>query len=557
MRDPVAVIRYMDAAGKPAELTLTKDVVVGRLPECDVVLPKATVSRQHARISRKNGRWVVADLGSSHGTFVNRVRIAEHTLGTGDRILVGEETIVFEEAGAATSDAIGVLTEHAIEAGDLMRTVMGTRRMDIAQLGTRPDPSVARTVNIGSGGARPGDTTDKPADGGHTLEMDAEIAGHLLALVKIGDELRRCADVDAIARRSLDIALRATGADRGALALSDDDAPGQFVVRARVAARGSADGIAPSRTFVDRVVSQKVALMALDTGADSDLSSAKSIVAQAIRSILCAPLWDGDAILGWIYLDRVQGGQAFRKQDLDLVTAIGHYAAAEIARHRLTRRVILAETRRAHFARFLSADVIKHVESVGAELSAQEQQVTVLFSDIKGFTSMSEKLDPAGVKRLLDDYFERMTEILLDKYGGTLDKYIGDAIMALFGAPFSKGPADDATRAVGAAVDMRDTIETLSKEKPEYDGFQVRIGINTGRMVAGMLGSRRRLEYSVIGDSVNIASRLESGGEPGRIQIGESTWELVKDAFDCELAGERTLKNRERPVKTYWVKGRR
>jgi len=537
-------LTYTDAAGKPASLELTRDVVIGRLPECDVVLPKATVSRQHARVQKKGSRWVVVDLGSSHGTFVNRIRVTEQALAPGDKVQVGDEHVSFEDGFAGES--LGVLTEHPVESGNLMQTVLGTRRMDVSQLVARPDRSVARTVQIGKS-VRPDESTDREKEGAEALKLDAEIAGHLLALVKIGDELRRCSGVDEIAKTSVEIALKATGADRGVLALSNNE--GVFTVVARVAARGDAETIVPSKTFVEKVVSQKIALMALDTTSDMALSAARSVVAQDIRSILCAPLWDGEKILGWLYLDKVHGSGRFRKEDLDLISAIGHYSAAEVARHRLTRRAI-------DLSRFLSADVIKHVAEVGAELSAKEQQVTVLFSDIKGFTGMSEKLDPSGVKALLDDYFERMTEILLDKYDGTLDKYIGDAIMALFGAPFSKGPEEDARRAVGAAVDMRDAIEVLSKTNPLYANFQVRIGVNTGRMVAGMLGSRRRLEYSVIGDAVNIASRLESSGEPGRIQIGESTYDLVKSAFACESAGERGLKNRERPVRAWWVIGR-
>ncbi len=108
-------------------------------------------------------------------------------------------------------------------------------------------------------------------------------------------------------------------------------------------------------------------------------------------------------------------------------------------------------------------------------------------------------------------------------------------------------------RAVHAAVAMRDAVEKLRREEPRYADLAIRIGVNTGRVVAGMLGSRRRLEYTVIGDAVNVAARLESTSEPNRIQIGESTHELVKHAFECEVSGERTFKNREKPVRAWWV----
>jgi len=103
---------------------------------------------------------------------------------------------------------------------------------------------------------------------------------------------------------------------------------------------------------------------------------------------------------------------------------------------------------------------------------------------------------------------------------------------------------------------MRDEIAKMRGERPEWADLDVRTGINTGRVIAGMLGSpQRRMEYTVIGDAVNVASRLESSGEPGKIQIGEATWLAVKDRFRCEPAGERQVKNREQPVRSFWVVG--
>jgi len=361
-----------------------------------------------------------------------------------------------------------------------------------------------------------------------------------------------------VCKTAVEMVMTATRTTRGVLALATPE--GVFIpVFQRVNGQRVETGeVQVSSTFVERMVSKRVALIALDTGLDEALSTARSVVAMNIRSILCTPLWDGEEILGYLYLDNTKIDHRFGKADLDFVSAVAHATASEIGRLRLVERIREEEERRRNLGRFLSPDVIKLIDeeaSAGLEptLSAREQLVTVLFTDIRGFTSLSERMKPAEVKRFLDDYFDRMTEIIIDRYQGTLDKYIGDAIMALFGAPFSNGSETDARRAVAAAVEMRDTLAGLRKQHPEYADIQIRVGINTGRMIAGMMGSQRRLEYSVIGDSVNVASRLESTAEPGTIQIGQSTHELVKDAFRCKLAGDRRVKNRAQPVRAYWV----
>ena len=554
-----------------------REMTVGRQPDCDIVIPKQFVSRKHARIAPETaGRWKVVDLDSSHGTFVNRLRVKEKVLAAGDQIVIGEDILVYEDGPApAVAVSIGpssrgaapeitnpephpisslittdakILSEAGIGEGDLMRTMLDARRRDVADLGRSTAPG----------------STDSAA---------RDVAGHLLALVKISDELRRCTDVDAVCRVAVEMAVRTTGANRGAIGLWDDEAAA-FVTRLTFDGSGRKSGgsLVISRTFVDKVVRDRIALIARDTNMDIELSGADSIVAAGIRSILCAPMWDGtgnpgdsgEQILGFLYLDITDGRRAFRNADLDLVTAIGHQAAAEISRLRLVDRIRSEEGRRRDLARFMSADVIRHIEEEskkngGKSLihTAKEMEVTILFADIQGFTRVAERLSPADVKKFLDEYLDYMTEVLVDQHGGTLDKYIGDAIMALWGAPFSKGIAIDAGNAVGAAVAMRDTMDVLRKTRPDFAHVEVRIGINTGRVVAGMIGSQRRLEYSVIGDPVNVASRLESSGEAGRILIGEATWEHIKDDFDCTFAGERQLRNREKSVKAWWVVGPR
>jgi len=316
-------------------------------------------------------------------------------------------------------------------------------------------------------------------------------------------------------------------------------------------------------------VKDRVALIARDTDRDVDLSSARSIVAMDIRSILCAPLVDagpardrsaGPAeVVGFLYLDRIGLGRTFVSRDLDLLCVIGYHAAAAIGRLTLAARIREEELRRQTLSRFFSGDVIRHIEEeanagrLDPTVSTREMEVTVLFADIVAFTSLSEGVSPPELKRFLDAYYDRMTEIVVDLCGGTLDKYVGDGVMALFGAPFSRGVDVEARQAVTAALRMRDAVGELRRELPEGRTFEVRFGLNTGRVVAGMMGSRRRLATFTASPSTEYSSRLESTADPGQVLIGEATWELVRDSFECEYAGERQVKNRARPVKCWRV----
>jgi adenylate cyclase len=184
-------------------------------------------------------------------------------------------------------------------------------------------------------------------------------------------------------------------------------------------------------------------------------------------------------------------------------------------------------------------------------IDAQEVDTTVMFSDIVGFTGMSEKMEPHRVALLLNEYFGEMTEIIF-KYEGTLDKFIGDAIMAVFGAPLAM--EDHAVRAVKTALEMREKLREFNDEKFGQEKINVRFGINSGPVVAGDIGSPKRIEYTVLGNTVNIAQRLEAGvAKPGQIIIGANTYELVKDHFELQELGEVSLKGLEQMTKVYEV----
>jgi adenylate cyclase len=188
------------------------------------------------------------------------------------------------------------------------------------------------------------------------------------------------------------------------------------------------------------------------------------------------------------------------------------------------------------------------------QLEVREQEVSILFSDLVGFTSLTENMPPRDVAHMLNDYFSLMTEVIF-KHEGTLDKFIGDAIMAVFGSPFPS--SDHALKAVECAREMRVALSEFNQERAGRDApLEFRIGINTGRVVAGDIGSPQRMEYTVLGNTVNMASRLESEvARPGSIVIGDSTFEKVRETIACRRLEGVTVKGISRLFNAYEVIG--
>jgi adenylate cyclase len=211
---------------------------------------------------------------------------------------------------------------------------------------------------------------------------------------------------------------------------------------------------------------------------------------------------------------------------------------------------------RTTFGKYMTQTVMDHLLAGKVSLGGELLQVTILFSDIRSFTTISEKMDPQALVALLNEYFTEMVGIVMQE-GGVVDKYIGDAIMAVFGAPVPK--PEDAVNAVRAAVRMRQALVTLNKrlEARGIPELRTGIGIHTGEVVAGNIGSEKRMEYTVIGDPVNLASRLESSTKDlgVNVLISEETYELTKDVVTTRQVREITVKGRKQPVMTYEILG--
>jgi len=535
---------YVDGDEQQTHSFTTGEVVLGRSPDCQVVLKDFGISRNHAKIVVDGDGVRILDLKSKNGTTVNGQPIVEAFLKDGDKILLGKLPITFSKTleGKVVLDEEKPLHE---EAGTIIRSVG-----DLSKLlsGVAPVPKSSTPVP----GAK---AAPAPAE----VQEIEKVNRILRALMKVAETLITTRPVEDVLQQVMDnVFEHIPGTNRGFLMLQDEVEKKliPMVIKYRDPSSAAEGKISISKTIAERVMKDRVSILTTDAQVDPRFSAGDSIRFHGIRSAMCAPLCAKDQVIGIVHVDSPMLTSCFTLNDLDLLTALANYAAVAVERARLNQKIVAEEKKRERLGRFLSPQVTSRIlatsESQSAALGVpEEKEVTVMFADIVGFTSMSEKMSPAAVALMLNDYLSRMTDVIF-KHEGTLDKYIGDAIMAVYGAPLDM--PDHAPRAVSAALEMRQRLEEFNAERKEGPHLRIRIGINSGKAVAGEIGSINKKEYTVLGDTVNTASRLESSvAQPGMIVIGENTLALCNGQFQVNALPPKALKGKDKPVATYEV----
>jgi class 3 adenylate cyclase/tetratricopeptide (TPR) repeat protein len=203
---------------------------------------------------------------------------------------------------------------------------------------------------------------------------------------------------------------------------------------------------------------------------------------------------------------------------------------------------------------FVSQQVADHLVASGGDITEERRLVTALFADISGFTPLADRLDPEELLEVIDPIIQRLTNIV-GRYEGYVDKFAGDALLAFFGAPIAH--EDDAQRALNVALEMHEEIRIKSDWPPDAGELTLHIGVNSGRVVARVLGTDVRMDYSVLGDAVILAQRLESAAPAGETYVGETTHRLTSDDFEFESVGELVLKGKAEKVSAFKLSGRK
>jgi len=389
------------------------------------------------------------------------------------------------------------------------------------------------------------------------------------ALSRVSLALSSLMPVDTILDLIVENSKAVTKAEASSLLLLDE-ATGDLrfhVAKGDAAAQLAQVRIAPGRGIVGHVAASGEALLIADAYADPRFDrSHDARTGFRTRSLLTVPMLSKGRTIGVVQVVNKLGEDSFGTDDLKLLEAFAAQAAISLENARLldeTRR--MAEDLRVALENERNLAIEK--EKMGAyipkqvvdEISKNREQklalggktvvATMLFSDIKGFTALSERLDPQETVGFLNVYMTAMSDII-EEEGGIVDKFMGDGIMAVF---TDQGAGDHAAAAVRSGVRMQRRLEEMRRENEVLRGLQMRVGINTGEVVAGNIGSQTRMDYTVIGDNVNVASRIEGACAPDGVLVSATTWERVARAFRAAEQPPIAVKNRREPVHTFLI----
>ncbi|MBE9574892.1 MAG: FHA domain-containing protein [Proteobacteria bacterium] len=543
--------------GRSLDFPISKDkITIGRGEDCDLTLTSdKAVSRSHAQIEKTNEGYLLTDLGSYNRTKVNEKLVQSVLLKHNDKIRIGRTNLMFltkKKESASPEDSLVLTTDsdYEKEHNQILRTPSGSGLSESDEL----------VVSIGD--------MKLPKEGVITAssektEADSKILERsnkvLRVLYDISSQLTSITDFKELLKRMMDNIFRVIDADYGFLLLTGDGEEDQLtpvVVKHKDDKEKDKETLKVSRTIIDKVIHDKEAILTSNAMADSRFDGSKSVFLQKIRSAMYAPLWRKNTVIGVIGLNSVRFDNQFTQDDLKLLEAIGSQSAMILEQASLNEQIREEEILRSRLERFLSPQVVEMIvtgsqETIDNVMEPTELTATIVFTDIIAFTQLAEQIPPRETNMILNQYFSMVTDIIF-RHDGTLDKYIGDGVMAVFGAPMEK--QDDAERAILAAKEMREKLAAMMAKKEGHTRkFDIRIGINTGRVVAGNIGSPRRMDYTVIGDPVNIASRLESIAKPNQILIGEETYKAIKDRFEIRKIGPQKVKGKSAEIMVYEV----
>jgi len=536
-------------------------VRLGRGGDNDIVLADVSVSRNHAEIRRGPDGWQIHDLSSTNGVEINRVPVRSAPLHPGDRISVG----VFElEVESVPTPPVSGPAPTAMPAGPGGRSgeepaaaseIPGLANATIV----RPLADLTAALGLQAGAAAaagsPSAGLAPPAD---------DNANRMLSfLARLARVLLVADSVDDVLVRVLDILFEALPVDRGFILLSD--ASSELVCEAarfkdRVELRPSVE-VPVSRTMLEAVMRERVALVTLDALSDQRLRGGESIRLHQIRSAMCTPLWSGDHIIGVVQVDSPFHVGAFGEREVDFLATIANYAAVAIERLRYAAKAEFEKQVRTRLERYHSPALIEEVLRRGAGGTEEgirqlrTAEATVLFADLVGFTAFAEDSTPEQAAELLNAFLNLSVEAIFAA-GGTLDKFIGDCVMAFFGAPMPQ--PDHAERAVRAAVEIQHSLRAWNADRAAQGlpAFAARVALNSGPVVVGDIGSARRVDYTVLGNTVNVAARLEAlVARPGEVVVGPETHRLLAGVIPTEPLGEFQLKGLQQKIIAHRVTG--
>jgi adenylate cyclase len=526
-------IQETDGMKRQWELPEGRTLTIGRAPDNDVRIDDLRVSRHHAVIRS-----------------ISRARAELSNISNGNIVLLNDAPV-----SAETGD-------RALSAGDQIKIVSTLLRV---AWNDEPPPLSYTDEPLSMS------TSMVPAETGVTALLmttssqrtkDDEIkelrrkAEMLAQLCEMSAALASDFDTASILDYATGVVMRTIPADCCAALLTEQgEDPRPVSLRFR---RPNTDSAQQqpliSRTAVRTAIEKRVMLSSHDVRRDINLNVSQSAVLQGIRSLACAPLVGREGVYGALYADRRDVLETFTDVDTQLLAAVAAQAAIAVEAARARERAQREVMARAAFARFMPEHIIKElVENPQKfQLGGTNKRVTALFCDVRGFAKLSHRARPETIVDLLNILFTEMAAEIF-QHQGTLNKYLGDGLMALFGAPVEG--ETDAVNAVTAAIGMQRRIKEVNAQlsAKNLPTVMLGIGINTGEATVGCIGAEQRSEYTAIGDTINIASRIEGQAKPGQVLVTEATATELSGAFPLSEPWSVEVKNIDEPVRIYSV----
>lgn len=506
---------------------------LGRHPANTIRLTDREVSKEHAAIEKVGATWLLRDLGSSNGTFVNGRRVRELRLKEGDEIALGNNCRLVFHAG----EDIPMATIPAYPAGVTVVASALSIPAFVAQLEQKEQTEFLPAEQI------------KDSD---SLKQDYE---KLRIAHKFQQQVGLERDSKSLAEKILKVSFELLAAEHGVLFLSHEKT-GELEPVAVRHRKGEDVEVTVSETVLKRVTETQQAVLTKDAKLDARFNASESIVVQGIRSAMAVPLLAKGVLKGVLFLDSRERSNAFSEKDLKILSGIASQAAIALENADLARKIEDEAVTRAELSRFLSKAVADAVIRGDVELlrTGRQAEVSVLFADIRGFTSLAENDDPQETVDMLNSFFSAMADVVFQNEGN-LDKFIGDCVMAVWGPP--KPNPDDPARALRAALEMQNEVAALNARRAAAGKppIEVGIGVNTGMAVVGYMGSAERHEFTAIGDSVNVAARLCGLARGGEVLATEDTVRQAGGGFSTQALPISQVKGKEKGVQTFRVLG--
>ncbi len=507
---------------------------IGREDDNTIVVLHGYLSRHHAQIviSSNSDCATLTDLQSLNGTFVNECKIEECQIKHGDLIRFGSVFFKFVKTfptpqqkpiNEDTSN-LSILRQVAPEKTRItMQELLQPEKADHSVLKLRNQDAHQRSVN------------------------------KLQILLEVSKQLSSPEESDRLLQKILDLLFEIMQVDRAAILMVDEQT-GELEQKAvKLQFDSQENALFYSKRIANFVRKQGNGILTDDARIDTLFNDSVSILKQGIHAAMCVPLKPRDTVIGVLYVDNLSMTDIYSEEDLEFLTCLANQAAIAIENSRLYTQMQAEAVMRDKLERFFPRTVSRKLREEG-NLEIVDTEVTALFADISNFTKMSSQMEPRQIIEMLNEYFQVMVEEIVFPYEGTLEKYIGDALLAVWGAPYRK--PNDVDLAVQAAIDMQWAVRRLNqvwiqrKRRP----IQIHIGLNTGNVAAGNIGSAKLIQYATIGDTTNVTSRICNLAKPNEILIAQSTLDKLNNrTIPVEKMPPMRVKGKSKPLDLYRV----